>query len=186
MDRQSRGIIRALLAVLILAGAAFAASLYVPYDVTFDATITALEGEAMLIIPHQAPRPLAQDGDKPITLPSDYALRLEPGSRVVLSFDINGGYAEIEGPATFTLVESRRRATTIGHLRASGDYTLLIEQDGGTARYYFDDADPPLDESDVAIRIRDTRRDDIVLTEPCWLATANAEGITTSRPIACP
>ncbi len=186
MDHHSRGIIRALLAVLILAAAAFAASLFVSYNVTFDATITALEGDAVLIIPNRAPRPLSQNDGEHTRLRVNHTLQLEPGSRAVITFAINGGRADIEGPASFKLVESQRTATTIGHVRASGAYSLIVEQDGGTARYYFDEADPPLDESDVTIRITDITRDEIVLTEPCWLATASADGTTVSRPFACP
>lgn len=186
MDIQSRYIIRAMIVIIVMALGAFAVSLYVPYDVTFDAQITDLAGEASIIVTDRAPRPITSRGTDAISLRIGETLKLAPGTTATITFTINGGRATVQGPASFRLVESHRNATTIGHVLGDGDYTLTVEQDGGTARYYFHNADPAIDEMNVTVWINHAINDIVPLTEPCWIANTTDRGPAVSAPILCP
>lgn len=186
MDSQSRYIIRAMILIIVLALGAFAASLYVPYNVTFDAQITDLAGEASIIVTNRAPHSITPRGADAIPLRIGETLALAPGTSATITFTINGGRATIQGPTTLRLVESHRSATSIGHVLGDGDYTLTVEQDGGTARYYFHNADPAVDEMNVTIWINHAINDIVPLTEPCWIADMTGRGPAVSAPILCP
>lgn len=186
MDSQSRTIIRAMIIIVILALGAFAVSLYVPYHVTFDAQITDLDGEAAIVIPDRVPRPIESRGGESIHLRTGETLQLAPGASATVTFDINGGRTTVQGPTTLRLVESHRKATTIEHIVGEGDYTLIIEQDGGIARYYFHNADPSIDEMNITIWVNHAVNDIVPLSEPCWIADLSSSGPAISAPILCP
>ncbi len=186
MESHSRQITLAIVLVLILAVAAIAAALIMSYDVTFDAEITALDGSASIVMPNREAKPVSPGSGSPVKLRLNQTLALEPGSTATITFDINGGRAEIEGPAEIRLETSQRTANFIGHLRGNGDYTLVVEQDGGTVRYYFDDADPPLEDADISIWVNHTLNDVVPLTEPCWIADISPNATPVSEPITCP
>lgn len=187
MDQQQRTIIRATVIIIILAALALAASFAVPYNVSFDARITQITGSAAIVVPNRAPRPIASDNPDPVRLRLDDTLQLDPGSTATITFEINGGRAVIEGPATLRLVEAYRRATTYDHIRATGDYTLTIAQNGGTGRYFFDNADPPVSESDITIWINSATNDAVEITAaPCWIAEAPSDAPSSAAPITCP
>lgn len=186
MDSQSRHILRAMIVIVVMALGAFAVSLYVPYNVSFDAQITDLEGEASIIVTDRAPRPITSRAAEAIPLRIGETLDLAPGTTATITFTINGGRATIQGPTALRLVESHRSATTVGHVLDDGEYVLTVEQDGGAARYYFHNADPAIDEMDVTIWINQAITDIVPLTEPCWFADMTGRGPAVSAPILCP
>lgn len=186
MDSQGRQITLAIVLVLILAVAAIAAALIMSYNVTFDAKITALDGGAAIVMPNREAKPVSPNSGSPVKLRLNQTLILDPGSTATITFDINGGHAEIEGPAEIRLETSQRTANFIGHLRGNGDYTLIIEQDGGTVRYYFDDAEPSIEDTDISIWVNHAINAIVPLTEPCWIADISPNSTPVSEPITCP
>jgi len=186
MDRYSRAIILALLAVLALTVLVLAAALVVPFKVGRSATLQNLSGELELVRSNQPPVKLESTQDDRTTLNSGQGLRLQPASTATVVFELDQGRALLSGPAALTLVESYRRAAILGHLLDSDqfdrEYVLTLEQTQGTVRYLFANTNPPIEETRITIRLPDR---DYTPTAPCWLISIDSEAHTTAQSINC-
>ncbi|MEW6579796.1 MAG: hypothetical protein AB1435_11445 [Chloroflexota bacterium] len=186
MERRTCGITLALGLVLLGVLAAVAAGLLFPYAVDAPATLVGVSGDVQRARPHQRPQPLDPQDAAAMRLKAGDSLILAPHSTATVALDLYGGRILLEGPLTFTLVESSRRATLAGHLvtsrRFARDYTLTLEQDGGTASYVFSDADPPLASLAVTVRLPGTS---FTPSLPCWSVAFAGDGTPTVREYNC-
>ena len=186
MDRRTRVITFALTAVLSGTLAALAAALLLPYAVRTPATLVRISGDVQLVQPHQRPQPVTPEDAARARLSAGDSLMLAPRSTATIVLDLCAGRIFLEGPLTFTLVESAQRATLAGHLGASNrfarDYTLILEQSGGTASYVFSDASPPLASIALTVRLADAS---FTPSLPCWSVVFSADGTPTLREHDC-
>ncbi|MBP8973756.1 MAG: hypothetical protein KBH93_07745 [Anaerolineae bacterium] len=187
MERRTWGIALALGLVLLSVVAAVAIGLLFAYEVNMPATLVGISGDVQRVRPHQRPQPLAPQDVASLRLQAGDSLILAPGSTAAVALDLCGSRILLEGPLTFTLAESSRRATLAGHLLASRrpaqGYTLTLEQDGGTASYVFSDADPPLTSLSVTVRLPGTS---FTPGLPCWSVTFAGNGSSpTVREYDC-
>lgn len=175
MERRTWGIALALGLVLLSAAAAVVTGLLFAYKVSVPATLVGVSGDVQRARPHQRPQPLDPQDTTEVRLQAGDSLILAPHSTATVALDLCGGRVLLEGPLTFTLEESSRRATLAGHLLAARDlarsYTLTLEQDGGTASYVFSDADPPLASLSIAVRLPETS---FTPGLPCWSVAFNS------------
>jgi hypothetical protein len=186
MERRTCGITLALGLVLLGVVAALAAGLLFAYAVSVPATLMAVNGDVQRARSHQRPQPLDPQDAAEVRLQVGDSLILAPHSTATIVLDLCGGRILLEGPLTFTLAESSRRATLAGHLvtsrRLARDYTLALEQDGGTASYVFSDADPPLASLAVTVRLPGTS---FTPSLPCWSVAFAEDGTPTVREYDC-
>jgi hypothetical protein len=186
MERHTWPIALALGAVLLGTLAAVAAALLLPYALSVPASLVRISGDVQLAKPHQRPQPLDPAGATAVRLAVGDSLILAPHSTATLTFDLCGGRVFLQGPLTITLAESARQATLAGHLVASDrlarDFTLVLEQRGGTASYAFSGADPPLGSVALSIKLDGT---EFVPSLPCWTITFTADGIPAVREHDC-
>ncbi len=186
MERRTCAITLALGLVLLGVVAAVAAGLLFPYTVGVPATLVGASGDVQRARPHQRPQPLDPQDAATVRLSAGDSLILAPHSTATVVLDLCGGRVLLEGPLTFTLVESSRRATLAGHLVASRrftrDYTLTLEQDGGTASYVFSDADPPLASLAVTVRLPGSS---FTPHLPCWSVAFTGDSAPAVREYDC-
>jgi hypothetical protein len=186
MDRRTCAIALALGAVLIGTLVAVSAALLLPYTVSTPATLIRISGDVQLVRSHQRPQPVTLEGAARSRLSAGDSLVLAPRSTATIALDLCGGRIFLEGPLTFTLVESAQRATLAGHLVASDrfarDYTLILEQSGGTASYVFTDASPPLASIALTVRLAEAS---FTPSLPCWSVVFSADRAPTLREHDC-
>jgi hypothetical protein len=169
-----------LIAVMIFA---VAAGLIVPFNVEQTVTVQALSGEIDILIPNDPPTPLLPNTQA--ALAPGHSVRLQPSSEASLTFTINKGRALLTGPATLTLVESHRRATSLGHAldNLSRSYTLTLQQTQGTVSYNFANTTPPFEDIQLTIQLPDANYSP---TTPCWTITVDTAGHSTAESVTCP
>ena len=186
MERHTWPIALALAAVLLGTLAAVAAALLLPYAVSVPASLVRISGDVQLARLHQRPQPLDAEGATAVRLEVGDSLILAPHSTATLALDLCGGRVFLQGPLTMTLAESARQATLAGHLVASDrlarDFTLILEQHGGTASYVFSDAEPPLGSIALSIRLAGSS---FTPSLPCWTITFAADGTPAVREHDC-
>jgi hypothetical protein len=183
VDHISRSIILSSLAVLSLAVLAMAAAVLVPFDVDEPATARSLSGSTSLIVDDGSPVELAENDE--LEWEVGQTLEIGPGDRIALRF-FNQGSAAIDGPATLKLLESRRRATALGHVldseRFDCDYALSVQQTSGTITYNFAHATPPFEELTPVIDLPDRV---FVPTTPCWKIRIDPDGAARIESTSC-
>ncbi|MCZ7538715.1 MAG: hypothetical protein M5U29_02090 [Anaerolineae bacterium] len=187
MERRTCGIALALGLVLLSVVAAVAVGLLFAYEVSVPATLLGVSGDVQRARSHQRPQPLDPQSAAGVRLQAGDSLLLAPHSTATVALDLFGGRILLEGPLTFTLRESSRRATLAGHLvtarRLARDYTLTLEQDGGTASYVFSNADPPLASLSITMRLPETS---FTPGLPCWSVVFKGDGSSpTVREYDC-
>lgn len=187
MDRWRLAIILSLIAVLALAVLGVVAASIVPFDVSEPATLTRFSDGVQLLRPGRTPLTLNPQRTSRAVLQPGQTVRVPSGGQITLRFDLNGGQAAVDGPATVRLVESRRRATAPGHVfnsdRFERHYALTIEQTGGTVRYAFADTRPQLAAGTITIR---HPGGSYMPSTPCWEIAIQPNGETVAGPIDCP
>ncbi len=184
MDRDSRTILIALVAVLAAAALGLAAATFIPFNVDQPVTVLHASGEIEQIGPGNTTRPLTPDRDTRLKLKPGQGVQVKPDGSATLAFDLNGGRAILNGPAALRIVDSYRRATLPGQATDSvkREYVLTLEQTGGTVHYNFEHTTPPLDEIAFTLRLPDQN---FVPTTPCWIATISAEGTSSIQTMDC-
>jgi len=185
VDRTSRTIWLSLAAVLSLAGFALVLSLFVPYNIQQAGAAARITGVVELYRPGNSAPVTLDPNQERYPLDLGERLAIEPGGSAVVQV-FSRGRIELTGPASFTLVESHRRATTLGHLfdqdRFSRRYSLQLAQSAGTARYDFTQVSPPFNQINVVIELpnRLYRPDN-----PCFTITIDAEQQVMIQPGVC-
>ncbi|MBN1562640.1 MAG: hypothetical protein JXA10_02295 [Anaerolineae bacterium] len=175
----------AIAALLVCTLLAVAAGMIIPFDVDQPLTIQMLAGDAAILIDDKTPDPLLTGAQT--ELDPGQTIQLQPGSEASITFTINKGRAQLTGPTTLTLIESYRRATSLGHAFGSfsRDYVLTLAQTQGTVRYIFANTSPALDEMQVTIQLPDGNYIPFA-THPCWTITVDTNGHSTANTIQCP
>jgi len=84
-------------------------------------------------------------------------VRVEGGSSLTIEIlEDSGAYADLYGPAEWTLVSAWREATVIEHMRsAAKTYEVVIEQTTGTATYNFSQANLTPEDIQLVLRFPD-------------------------------
>ncbi len=184
MERTQRTVVFALIGIISVGLAALIASLVVPYNVTFGALLTDMHGTGHYTRLDRPPTPLSAHAN--LALPVGSTVQLEPKSRATLSLEMTGGRVMLTGPATLTLVDSYRRATSLGHLleseRFTRQYVITLRQTQGTAYYDFSITSPPFDTLTVTVELPQTH---YIPTHPCWEITVQPDGSAQANDIPC-
>ena len=185
MDRTRSTVIVALVGVIGVGILALIASAFVPYNVSFSATLTDIHGEGTYTRADQPPAPLPIVGS--LAFPVGSTVQLEPESSATLRLEMTGGRVTLTGPATLTLVHYHRRATSLGHLtqndRFAREYVLALRQMQGTARYDFSATVPPFEDLHITVELPDA---DYTPTGPCWEISVQPDGTTQAAGVDCP
>jgi hypothetical protein len=175
----------AVTALIIFILLAIVAGFVIPFNVELSATVQAFSGDVTVLIGNEAPDPLSPD--RQTTIEPGQTIRLQPDSEAIVTFTIDKGRAHLTGPATLSLVESYRRATSLGHLldSFSREYVLTIEQTQGTVRYNFANTSPELDEIQLTIQLPDSNYRPAP-SDPCWTIIVSTAGQSTVNTTPCP
>ncbi len=184
MDRARLTIFLAMVGVIGVGAVALAASLVVPYNVSFGAQVISAQGTGTYARGDAPPAPLPEG--KSLTLPVGSTIQLEPQGQATLTLHLNNGRVELTGPTTWTLVDSYRRATSLGHMlqseRFAREYVLVFAQTQGTAYYDFSATSPPFEDLSVAVELPHTR---YIPTRPCWEIVFQADGSAQATDVPC-
>lgn len=169
-------------AVLGIAVLALLGGLLIPFNVEELASGQALTG-SIEIVPPAGP-PLTIQPDSAFELAVGQSLRTQADGEAYLIFELNQGRAMLESETQLTLVESFRRATSLGHARSTDQsYTLTLKQTRGRVRYLFASTTPPITEIDFVIQLPDGN---YTPDTPCWIITIDPTGSSTIDPLTCP
>ncbi len=181
---RTRLIVVALIGVIGVGVLALAASLAVPYNVSFGALMINWRGAGTCTREGQPPTPLSENAPHPI--PAGCTIRLEPDSQATLKLELNNGYITLTGPATWTLVEAHRRATSLGHMLQNDhftrEYVLVMSQAQGTAYYDFSGTSPHFEDVSITVELPQMR---YVPSRPCWEITVQPDGTAQAADVTC-
>jgi len=184
VDRTRLTVLLALLGVIGVGVVALIISLVVPYNVAFGALLLDARGEGTYTRQGQPPAPLPTETT--LALPVGSTVRLGPKSHATLTMELNGARVQLTGPATWTLVDAYRRATSLGHMlenaRFAREYVLVLRQTEGTAYYDFSGSKPLFDQVQITVELPETR---YTPTRPCWEITVQPDGSAQAASVRC-